>query len=395
MCEHTEISSIINDLSKIPDTREAKKVWHLLYEILFIIICAVICGADSPGGVRRFAISKYDWLKRILSLNAGIPSRDTFGRVLANLDTEALKVVLRKWLLSFENILGQQIAIDGKAVRHSYDKAIGSKAIHLVNAFAVDAKLFLGHEKVADKSNEITAIPKLLEILDIKGKVVSLDAMGCQKTIAKQIIFQEGDYLFALKGNQGELYNDVKLIFNSPVDEIKVYKSKATEKTRGKVVIRECYVINDVSWLNCVGDWVGLSGIVKSTRTVMSEKKVTTSDRYFITSLKTTAKQIGKFIRGHWAVENSLHWVLDMSFSEDASRLRKDNSSENLSMIKKITMNLIKIANNKREKKTSIKGCRECAGWNERFLEEIIFGQKLPQTPLYIRGMLDKPVHHA
>jgi len=386
---------MLKELSEIPDTREKAKVKHLLFEILFIIICAVICGADSPGGIRRFAISKYDWLKKVLLLSSGVPSRDTFSRILSSLDPKPLKIFLQKWLLLFEEKLGKQIAIDGKTVRHSFDKASNSKAIHLVNAWAVEAKLFLGQEKVDDKSNEITAIPKLLELLDLKGKLVSFDAMGCQKIIGKQIVSREGDYLFALKGNQGDLYENVKLIFESPVDDIKISSSKIIEKSHGKVIARKYSVINDISWLDGRDQWESLSSIAMVQTTITHRDKVSVNNRYFISSLKTNAKKLGEFIRGHWAVENCLHWVLDMTFSEDASRIRKDNSSENLSMIKKITINLIKIANNKRDKKISIKGCRECAGWNDKFLEEIIFGQKLPQTPLYIREMLDETVHHA
>lgn len=395
MTEDPKINTMLKELSEIPDTREAIKVKHLLFEVLFIIICAIICGADSPGGIRRFAVSKYDWLKKVLLLNSGIPSRDTFARILSNLNPKPLKIFLQKWLLSFEESLGQQIAVDGKTVRHSFDKASGNKAIHLVNAWSVEAKLFLGQEKVDDKSNEITAIPKLLELLDLKGKLVSLDAMGCQKAFSEQIISCEGDYLFALKGNQGEMYKNVQLIFASPVDDIKITSSKIIEKSHGKLIERKYSVINNISWLDGREEWKGLSSIAVVKTTITHGGKISINNRYFISSLKTNAKTIGKFIRGHWSVENSLHWVLDMSFSEDASRMRKDNSPENLSMIKKITINLIKIANNKREKKISIKGCRECAGWNDKFLEEIIFGQKLPQTPLYIREMLDKPVHHA
>ena len=389
MTENPEIITMLKELSEIPDTREKAKVKHLLFEILFIIICAVICGADSPGGIRRFAISKYDWLKKVLLLNSGVPSRDTFARILSSLDPKPLKIFLQKWLLLFEEKLGKQIAIDGKTVRHSFDKASNSKAIHLVNAWAVEAKLFLGQEKVDDKSNEITAIPKLLELLDLKGKLVSFDAMGCQKIIGKQIVSGEGDYLFALKGNQGDLYENVKLIFESPVDDIKISSSKIIEKSHGKVIARKYSVINDISWLDGRDQWESLSSIAMAQTTITHRDKVSVNNRYFISSLKTNAKKLGEFIRGHWAVENCLHWVLDMTFSEDASRIRKDNSSENLSMIKKITINLIKIANNKRDKKISIKGCRECAGWNDKFLEEIIFGQKLPQTPLYIREMFN------
>jgi len=395
MTENPEIITMLKELSEIPDTREEAKVKHLLFEILFIIICAIICGADSPGGIRRFAISKYDWLKKVLLLNSGVPSRDTFARTLSSLDPKPLKTFLQKWLLLFEEKLGKQIAIDGKTVRHSFDKASNSKAIHLVNAWAVEAKLFLGQEKVDDKSNEITAIPKLLELLDLKGKLLSFDAMGCQKTIAKQIVSSEGDYLFALKGNQGELYQNVKLIFVSPVDDIKISSSKTIEKSHGKVIERNYSIINDISWLDGRDQWESLSSIAMVQTTITHRGKVSVNNRYFISSLKTNAKKLGEFIRGHWAVENCLHWVLDMTFSEDASRIRKDNSSENLSMIKKITINLIKIANNKRDKKISIKGCRECAGWNDKFLEEIVFGQKLPQTPLYIREMLGETVHHA
>jgi predicted transposase YbfD/YdcC len=395
MTENPEIITMLKELSEIPDTREKAKVKHLLFEILFIIICAVICGADSPGGIRRFAISKYDWLKKVLLLSSGVPSRDTFSRILSSLDPKPLKIFLQKWLLLFEEKLGKQIAIDGKTVRHSFDKASNSKAIHLVNAWAVEGKLFLGQEKVDDKSNEITAIPKLLELLDLKGKLVSFDAMGCQKIIGKQIVSREGDYLFALKGNQGDLYENVKLIFASPVDDIKISSSKIIEKSHGKVIARKYSVINDISWLDGRDQWESLSSIAMVQTTITHRDKVSVNNRYFISSLKTNAKKLGEFIRGHWAVENCLHWVLDMTFSEDASRIRKDNSSENLSMIKKITINLIKIANNKRDKKISIKGCRECAGWNDKFLEEIIFGQKLPQTPLYIREMLDETVHHA
>jgi len=395
MTKNLEINVILKELSEIPDTREKIKVKHPLFEVLFIIICAIICGADSPGGIRRFGISKYDWLKKILLLRSGIPSRDTFARILSSLDPKPLKVILQKWLVSFEERLGQQIAVDGKTVRHSFDKATGTKAIHLVNAWAVEAKLFLGQEKVDGKSNEITAIPKLLELLDLKGKLISIDAMGCQKAIAKQIISCKGDYLFALKGNQGELYKNVKLIFESPVDNIKITSSKTIEKSHGKIIERKYSVINNISWLDGKDDWEGLATIAVVNTKITHGENISINNRYFISSLKTNAKNIGKFIRGHWSVENSLHWVLDMTFSEDASRMRKDNSSENLSMIKKLTINLIKVANNKQEKKVSIKGCRECAGWNEKFLEEIIFGQKLPQTPLYIREMLGKSVHHA
>lgn len=395
MNKNPEISFILDELSKIPDSREKKKTWYPLYELLFIIICAVICGADSPGGVRRFAISKYDWLKKILLLRAGVASRDTFARTLSNLDPKALKGVLQKWLSSFEKILGKQVAIDGKTLRRSFDKATGAASIHLVNAWAVEAKLFLGQEKVDAKSNEITAIPKLLELLDLRGKVITLDSMGCQKSIAKHIISKKGDYIFALKGNHGNLHKDVKLIFDSPVEDIKITSSRTIEKAHGKVMERQYSVINDISWLSCKDDWQRISSLIRVTTKITERKKISTRNRYFISSLKLSAKKMGMLIRGHWGVENCLHWVLDMTFSEDHSRIRKNNASENLSMIKKLTINLIKIANNKRSRKISIRGCRECAGWNEKFLEEIIFGKKLPKTPLYIREIMAKSVRHA
>lgn len=350
---------------------------HELVDILVITICAVICDADDWTEIAAFGAAKETWFKTFLDLPNGIPSHDTFGRVFARLDPVQFEACFLTWATGLGDVLpGSVIAVDGKTVRRSHDRTAGKGPIHVVSAWATEHNLVLGQVKVDDKSNEITAIPALLEALLLTGRIVTIDAMGCQKDIARQIVDRGGAYVLALKDNQPDLAEDVALLFTDvdaggpqvfPHDH-----RQQVEKGHGRIETRDCWTITDPALLAAVRgheQWAGLQGLIRirAQRQVGQERSV--ENRYYLTSLPVSAEQGLSLTRIHWRVENSLHWVLDVAFREDDSRVRMDAAAENFAILRRIALNLLK---QDTTKTYGIKARRKTAGWDHTYLLHLL-----------------------
>lgn len=364
--------------SELDDPRkERHSSRHNLIDILLLSILAVICGADNWVAVERFGHSKEEWLKDFLELPNGIPSHDTIGDLFSRLDPKQLQTCFLSWIQSLFKVSdGEIIAIDGKTLRHSYDTACNRPAIHMVSAWACQNRIVLGQVDTEDKSNEITAIPKLLKLLDLKGNVVTIDAMGCQKKIAEQVIGQGGDYVFNLKGNQSSLHEDVKLFIESHIDEKKLQKTvfdkiKIVGGDHGRIETRRYWVTDEIAWLKQKKDWAGLTsiGMVEYEQAEKTTGKHLVERRFFITSLPAKAEPFSHAVREHWGIENGLHWCLDVAFDEDNCRVRKDAAPENFAVIRHIAMNLLK---QEATAKTGIKNKRLMAGWDDKYLVKLL-----------------------
>ena len=359
----------------LKDPRIKRLKLYPLTEILFIVLCGTICGAESWRDFVLFGKEKLTFLREHYPYEHGIPSKNTFARVLAALDTEAFKHCFIEWVRSLQNILNDIIAIDGKTLCNSIDKQNNTSAIHMVSAFATNARLILAQQKVDEKSNEILAIPKLLDLLDLKNQIITIDAMGTQKAIAKKIFDKGGDYVLALKGNQGTLNDDVRLFLEK---EITKSSSKViddcydeADKGHGRIEMRKCIVSSQIDWLKQKASWSGMKTIAMTEETRQIGDRVSIERRFFISSLPADAKQIAGAIRAHWLVENALHWTLDVVFNEDKSRIRKDNAGENIAIIRHLTVNMLNNAK-KSFKNISLKALRKKAGWGNDTLSLIL-----------------------
>jgi len=362
----------------LSDPRVARTKKHLLSDILFIAICTVACDGEGFTDMEVFGRAKQEWLRKYLELPGGIPSHDTFGRVFSIIDPEAFTECFVNWTQAIHvATAGEVVALDGKTVRHSFDTATGKSALHLVSAWASENGLALGQVKVDDKSNEITAIPKLLEMIDVKGRIITTDAMGCQKDIVKRIIEKKGDYVLCLKGNQESLHEEVKYFFDEAqaagFEDVDHSYFESVEKDHGRIEIRRCWVVEDdaITWLEKEDQWPGLKSIAAICSQRRTAKKTSIETRYFISSLAGQPSKLVSAAREHWAIENSLHHVLDVTFNEDASRIRKDNAPENLAILRKIVINLLK---KQKSTKASIRARLKRAAWNNAFLETILVG---------------------
>lgn len=370
-------ASVVEYLAEVPDPRIDRTRAHPLENILVIALLAVLCGADSFTSMEDFGHSKKEFLATFLDLESGIPSHDTFGRVLAALDPAALEAAFRAWVNSLVEVSkGEIVAIDGKTLRRSYRDA-GSKAfVHMVSAWAAQNRVVLGQLKTDDKSNEITAIPKLLDLLNLKGATVTIDAMGCQKDIAAKIVSKGADYMLAVKENQPTLLADVRATFaaateRSDHDEI-VDFAETTEKGHGRTETRRCLTCRELV-VSRQEDWPKLASVVMVELERTVRDKTSVERRYFISSKKRlNAKQALATVRAHWGIENRLHWVLDLAFREDDCRVRAGNAAENFAVLRHFTMNLLKNA----KSKVGIKARRLRAGWDHDFLLEALLGGK-------------------
>lgn len=351
---------------------------HPLIDIIMIAICATIAGAEGWIEIARFAELKEAWFRKFLTLPNGIPSHDTIGRVFSLLDPEQFQVSFTAWIRSAVTVTnGQIIAIDGKTNRHTFGK--DTKPLHLVSAFATANGVALGSVATDVKSNEITAIPELLRLLDISGCVITTDAMGCQSDIAAAVVNKGGDYLLAVKGNQGLLYRDMRAVFNAPdfqTEWADLLKTNTTEdKNHGRIELRRCEVLSGsdaIAKLRHKNNWLHLNTIVKvtATRTIVSTGEITSFSRYYISSLKDpSAEYCQQAVRQHWGIENSLHWVLDMGFREDESRIRTDHGPQNMAVLRHIALNLIKLD---KERKVGVKASIKKAGWDDRYIEHLL-----------------------
>jgi len=359
---------------RIEDPRLDRQKKHKLLDIITIAVCGAIAGADGWVAIEVFGKSKEAWLRTFLDLENGIPSHDTFGRVFSLLDPKEFQKAFRDWVRAIQGRLEGLVAIDGKTPRGSHDRANGKQAIHIVSAWAVQNGVSLGQVKVDDKSNEITAIPELLRLLELKGCLVSIDAMGCQRDIAQDIVDAGGDYLLAVKGNQGTLAEDVEQEFkHAQADGFAhmdyLYRD-VVDKGHGRIERRQYWYTHDLQGLGTLERWPKLNGMVmcRATRTDKGETSV--EDRYFITSsTHDDVAKIADAVRNHWRIENGLHWVLDVAFLEDQSRIRTGYAAENMATIRKIAHNALK---NNTSRKGGIKTKRLQAGWDERYMQEIL-----------------------
>ena len=366
--------TIAEHFESVEDPRIERSKQHLLIDILTIAILAVICGADGWVGIETYGRAKYDWLKTFLELPNGIPSHDTFARVFARLNPEQLQASFLSWVRTVSRVSkGELIALDGKTVRRSYDKGKDKGAIHMVSAWASQNRLVLGQRKVEEKSNEITAIPELLKVLDINGCIVSIDAMGTQTAIAQQIVEQGGDYVLALKRNQGNLFEDVQQLFEwakaRAFKDIEHDFYETLDTSHGRIEKRRCWTLADLEGLVDGDKWVGLNCIamVESYRQVGDE--TTHEVRYYISSLAPEAKPLAEAIRSHWSIENPLHWVLDVAFREDECRIRNGHAPENFTLLRHLALSAL---NQESTAKVGIKNKRLRAGWDDDYLLKVL-----------------------
>lgn len=369
---HVDFAGLKESFAGLKDPRVIGRTAHGLLDILFLTLCAAISGMDDWESIEEWGQERLDWLRQVGQFQNGIPSHDTISRVFAALDSKTFRACFLNWMASLcPSLEGEIVAMDGKTARGSHDRRCGRQAIHIVSAYACGHGLTLGQLKTEEKSNEITAMPGLADALDLKGSTVTVDAMGCQKEMAHTLVAQGADYVMCLKGNQGRLSEQVKELFN--VAEWLNYKSFAqwgyrTQETgHGREDARR-YVSLSCSHLNHIQAWAGMQSVtlVESMRTAGDE--FTWEKRYYISSHAPDSEKLGHAIRSHWRIENSLHWCLDVIFHEDASRIRKNHAPENLNIIRKIAMNLLRLNPLKRSlPKKRLKACL-----NNDYLAEVL-----------------------
>jgi predicted transposase YbfD/YdcC len=373
MAATSTLPSIKKYFRRLPEPRVAGRSRHLLVDIVVIAICAVIADCDDWSDIAQFGQKREAWFRRFLKLPHGIPSHDTFERVFAALDSRAFQACCLKWFAAVGEALGLgHIAIDGKTLRGSGSSAF--RPLHVVSAWATEANLTLGQVAVDKKSNEITAIPKLLEFLDLHGALVTIDAMGCQKKIAKKIVERGGDYLLTAKANQEKLLEDIQATIEKALDGKfapgVVRQVTTREEGHGRQEERSCVVVENVEGLRDRDSWpkITVVGMRRRERTVGG--KTTTTVKYFIGSRRMTAQKCAQALRGHWEIENNLHWQLDVSFGEDSSRIQERQAAENFGVLRKNALSLLK----RNPTKKSIARKRKAAALDTAFLEEILVG---------------------
>jgi len=371
--------SLADHFGGLDDPRVDRAKRHVLLDIVTIAVCAVVCGADSWVEVEAFGKAKRGWLSTFLDLPHGTPSHDTLGRVFAALDPEQFRAGFLGWARAVAGATaGRAVAIDGKTLRRSHDRANGKAALHLVSAWAGSARLVLGQVAVDGKSNEITAIPALLDLLLLKGCIVTIDAMGCQTAIAARIVAQEADYVLAVKDNQPTLHREVRELFAharaTGFAGLAHDHHRTVEKDHGRLEIRRCWTISEpehLAYLNQGGAWPNLRSIGMVDGARRSGGTTTRETRYFISSLTGDAAAFGAAVRGHWGIENGLHWVLDVAFREDECRVRAGHSAQNFAVLRHLALNLLQ---REPTAKVGVKAKRLKAGWDDAYLLQVLAG---------------------
>ena len=368
----TEAVVFLEYFKDLADPRQRGKVIYPLAEVLLLCLLAVLAGAETFVDIARFGEKKIELLRRFRPFRDGTPSHDHLGDIFAVLDAVQFQRCFVAWVAALTGASGDVIAIDGKTARRSFQKKGAKAAIHMVSAFAARQRLVLGQVKVAEKSNEIVAIPNLLEMLEIEGAIVTIDAMGCQRDIAEKILEKKADYVLALKGNQGALREDVEAFVAEQkangFKDTKVSRHETVDGDHGRIETRTYTAFHDVAWLQERHEWPGLRGVVMVESTREIGEKIERETRFYITSLVWLASLLGPVIRSHWSVENSLHWVMDMIFRDDESRVRTDHAPTNFAIAKHIAFNLLR----QRPRKFSLRATRKGAAWNDDVLAEII-----------------------
>ena len=368
--------NILDYFDKLPDPRLDHNKQHKLTDVVFIALCAIICGCNNWAETERYGNKKIAWFRKKLKLANGIPSHDTFGRVFSIIDPDHFSACLAGWMKSLQRTTrGKLVAIDGKTARCSHDRKNGKSPLHMVSAWVQENSLVLGQIAVDSKTNEIKAIPELLDLIDIEGRIVSIDAMGCQRKIASKIAEKQADYVFSLKGNQSTMHNEVALFLNdakaNDFRDVPHDSFTTVEKDHGRIEKREYRITSDIDWFADKADWKNLKsfGMVTAHRTIGETTTVET--RFFITSLPAEAKLFAEAVRGHWSVENQLHWTLDVVFREDDSRIRKDNGPANFAILLRLALTLCK---QEKTAKIGVHGKRLSAGWDNDYLELLLGG---------------------
>ena len=367
--------TIADHFSAIEDPRIDRSKHHKLIDLITIAICAVICGAEGWTDIETYGLVKSEWLKQFLELPNGIPSHDTFSRVFARLNPQQFQQGFLNWIRAINKMTdGEVIAIDGKSLRHSYDKGAELGAIHMVSAWATTNRLVLGQQKVDKKSNEITAIPALIKVLELSGCIVTIDAIGCQKEIVKLITEQDADYIISLKKNQSQLYKNVEQLFKEAIRTqfkgIEYSEYYTREQNHGREEIRRYLMLADIDErVDTTQKWSKLKsiGLVESVRTL--DGKTTVETRYYISSLPNNAELFGQSVRSHWGIENSLHWILDVALNEDNCRIRKDNAPENFALMRRLGVNLL---GREKSNKRGVKNKQFIAAMDNEYLAKVL-----------------------
>lgn len=360
--------------ANLTDPRLDRTKRHALLDIFILALCATIGGANGWADIERFGKAKLDFFRRFLELPNGIPSHDTFGRVFARLDPAALLTCIQNWLAAFRASVDRElVAIDGKTMRGSFDSAAAQNPLHVVSAWASEARLVLGQVSVDSKSNELTAIPLLLELLDLKGGIVTIDALGCQKDIAAAVRQREADYVLTVKDNQPTLLMTIHEAFlahaESDFTDPTLRRFKTVERGHGRDETREYFVAAAPDELIRNGEWKDVASIGMVQRTRIVDGKVTEEIVYYLSSLPPKVKTLTRAVRGHWGIENRLHWSLDVNFAEDQSRVRKDHGPANLGMLRRLALSILQ---QDTSSKDSLRGKRLSAGWDEGRLLKIL-----------------------
>ena len=351
----------------LEDPRNGNAVLHDFHELLMIALCCVLCGGQGAVDMALFAEAKEPFLRGFLTLAKGLPSHDTFSRLFRNLDPDQFRDSFQRFMAHFSEQLQGVVAIDGKVLRRSFDRASGKSALHMVSAWGSEQRLVLAQIATDAKSNEITAVPRLLRLLTLKGTIVTADALNCQRAIAEQIVEQKGDYALALKGNQGTLFNDVVLLLDDP--ELKASTAApVVEADHGRIETRTATVSTEIDWLQKQHQWPALKAIGKVVRKRETAEKTTTETAYYLLSRALSPERLNQVVRLHWGIENSLHWRLDVVMNEDQDRTRMGHGPHNLAVLRHMAINAMQ----KEGSKGSLRGKFKRAGWDDDFLYRLL-----------------------